>query len=372
MQRTFHRPFSIVATLVIVMSSMVMTTPEAGASGTHAPEPMPNVVGLSRAQVFAVMRADQLFFRTTGPGSSTKNWVSVTSEIPAAGTLVPWRSTVILTTSLVAVHPPRRVPNLLGLSPTRVLAAMKAAELYFVPTGPGSSTGKWNRVIHQSPAPGTLVAWHASVAISTALGVIHPKERVPSLLGLSRARVTAVLAGLHLRIRTEGLGSSSNTWTKIVRQSPAPGTLVTWNTTVTATVTIIRAHPATPLPTTTTVPPTTTTTYPGEPTTSTTTPPTTTTTVAPTTTTTIKRSVSRDYRIGVATWYSYIPGRCATWFLPMGIHVRVIDLATGHSITCVVTDHEAARGDRIIDLSETDFARLAPLAQGVIDVRVSW
>ena len=372
MQRTFHRPFSLVATLVVLMSSMVLITPEAGASGTHAPERMPNVVGLSKAQVFAVMRADQLFFRTKGPGSANGTWVSVTSEIPAAGTLVPWRSTVILTTTLVAVHPPRRVPNLVGLSPSRVVAAMKAAELYFVPHGPGSATGKWGRVVRQSPAPGTLVAWHASVVVTTALGVAHPRARVPSLLGLSRARADAILAANHLRIRTQGPGSASNTWTKIVRQSPAPGTLVPWNGTVVATVTIIRAHPAAPPATTLSDPSTTTTTYPGETTSSTTTTVPTTTTIAPTTTTTVHRSVSHDYRIGVATWYSYVPGRCATWFLPMGIQVRVIDLETGRSITCLVTDHEAARGDRVIDLSETDFARLAPLAKGIIDVRVSW
>ncbi|MHB1208118.1 MAG: PASTA domain-containing protein [Acidimicrobiales bacterium] len=372
MQRTFHRPLTLIATLVVLMSPMVLTTPEAGASGTHAPEPMPNVVGLTKAQVFAVMRADQLFFRTKGPGSADGRWVSVTSEIPAAGTLVPWRSTVILTTTLVVVHPPRRVPNLVGLPPSRVVAAMKAAELYFVSSGPGSATGKWRRVVRQSPAPGTLVAWHASVAVTTALGAVHPRERVPSLLGLSRARADAVLAANHLRIKVQGPGSVSNTWSKIVRQSPAPGTLVAWNGTVVATVTIIGAHPSSPHPTTTTVPPTTSTTYPGETTSSTTTVPPTSTTTLPTTTTTVHPSVSRDYRVGVATWYSYVPGRCATWFLPMGIHVRVIDLATGRSITCLVTDHEAARGDRVIDLSETDFARLAPLAKGVIDVRVSW
>ena len=351
---------------------MVLITPEAGASGTPAPELMPNVVGLTQAQVFAVMRADQLFFHTQGPGSAAGNWVTVTSEIPAAGTLVPWRSTVILTTSLVAVHPLRPVPNLIGLSPTRVLALMKVAELYFTTNGPGSATGKWARVVRQSPAPGTLVTWHASVSLTTAPTVAHPSERVPSLIGLSRTRATAVIKASQLRIRTQGPGSTSNTWTTIVRQSPAPGTLVAWHGVVTATVTIVRAHPVS---TTTTVPPTTTTTYPGETTTSTVSTTTTvspTPTTTPTTTTTIRRSVSRDFRIGIATWYSYIPGRCATWFLPMGIHVKVLDLATGRSITCVVTDHEAARGDRVIDLSETQFAMLAPLYKGVIRVKISW
>jgi hypothetical protein len=85
-----------------------------------------------------------------------------------------------------------------------------------------------------------------------------------------------------------------------------------------------------------------------------------------------KPSRSRDYRIGDATWYSYIPGRCATWFLPYGTRVTVRDLATGRAVVCTVTDREAARGDRVVDLSQTEFARLAPLAKGVIRVKVSW
>ena len=371
MQRAIRRPYLLIAALVIVMSSMVLTTPEAGASGSHAPEHMPNVVGLSKAQVYAVMRADQLFFRTVGPGSVGGKWVTVTSEIPAAGTLVPWRSTVILRTSDVVVHPRRRVPNLIGLSPTRVLAAMKAAELYFTTTGPGSTTGKWARVVRQSPAPGTVVAWHASVAVTTSLVAGHPKEHVPNLVGLSPASVARLIKSSQLRLHLAGPGSTNGTWTRVLRQSPEPGTVVAWHGVVNVTVTIVRAHPSTPTPTTTTVPATTTT-YPGEPTTTTTVAPTTTTTVAPTTTTTIRRSVSRDFRVGIATWYSYIPGRCASWFLPMGTHVTVLDLETGRTVSCIITDHEAARGDRVIDLSETQFALLAPLPKGVIRVKVSW
>ena len=33
---------------------------------------------------------------------------------------------------------------------------------------------------------------------------------------------------------------------------------------------------------------------------------------------------------------------------------------------------EAAHGDRVVDLSETQFAQLAPLSKGVVVVRVSW
>jgi beta-lactam-binding protein with PASTA domain len=369
--------------IILLMSSLVFATSNADASG-HAPVHMPNVVGLTKAQVYATMRSAQLFFRTQGPGSAHANWVTVVAETPTAGTLVPWRSTVTLTTSLHAVHVERRVPRLIGLTKARVYAVMKAAQLFFRTVGPGSSNGKWVAVARQSPAEGTLVAWHATVTITTRLSVPHPKRRVPRLLGLSRARALALMKADQLILRAGGAGASTGTWTKVLRQSPAPGTLVVWHAVVNVAVTKTPTRPVAtttttnPTTTTSTTPTSTTTTYPGETTTSTsstttttTTHPTTTTT-RPVTTTTRKPSKSRDFRVGVATWYSYIPGRCATWFLPYGTRVTVRDLATGRAIVCRVTDKEAARGDRVVDLSETQFAQLAPLSKGVIRVRVSW
>lgn len=91
----------------------------------------------------------------------------------------------------------------------------------------------------------------------------------------------------------------------------------------------------------------------------------------PVTTTTLKPASVR-YRVGVATWYSYVPGRCATWYLPMGTRVVVRDVATGKAVSCIVADREATHADRVVDLSETQFLLLAPLARGVIRVKVSW
>jgi hypothetical protein len=84
------------------------------------------------------------------------------------------------------------------------------------------------------------------------------------------------------------------------------------------------------------------------------------------------KDVDVDVRVGVATWYSYVPGQCATWYLPRGTRVTVEDLRNGHTISCVVTDREETRGDHAVDLSETQFAELAPLAVGVVPVRVTW
>jgi rare lipoprotein A (peptidoglycan hydrolase) len=79
-----------------------------------------------------------------------------------------------------------------------------------------------------------------------------------------------------------------------------------------------------------------------------------------------------DFKLGVATWYNYTPGDCATWYLPKGTRITVLDLGTGRSITCVITDRESHSGNHVVDLNEIQFAQLEPLAKGVISVKVSW
>jgi hypothetical protein len=124
--------------------------------------------------------------------------------------------------------------------------------------------------------------------------------------------------------------------TKVVFQAPATTTTVSPVTTTTE-----------PLPTTTTAPPP---------------PPTTTTTTDP-----------ADVATGLATWYSEAaPGRCASPWLPKGTSLTVEDLATGVTITCLVDDREAANPGRVVDLSPSGFASMAPLSQGTIQVTISW
>jgi beta-lactam-binding protein with PASTA domain len=290
---------------------------------------MPNVVGLPKADVYAAMHRAELYFTTTGPGAGG-SWRSVAGQSPKAGTLVAWHTQVTLTTSLAPGHALRRVPHLDGLSRARVYAAMRRAQLFFVTHGSGSANATWRRVLHQSPAAGALVRWHSSVAL---------------VVTTSRPRTVTK--------------KPSATTTTVKRRRP-PVT-----TTSSPTTTVAAADGST-----TTSTPDSTTTYPGETTTTTLTP-TTTTTRPEVTTTTVKKKPVR-YRIGLATWYSYIPGRCATSYLPNGTRIKVTALATGRSITCVVTDRQGARTGRVADLSETQFAVLAPLWRGVVRVRVSW
>ena len=75
---------------------------------------------------------------------------------------------------------------------------------------------------------------------------------------------------------------------------------------------------------------------------------------------------------GQATYYYYRPGECAHKTLPMGTVVTVTNVANGASTTCVVTDRGPYGAGRIIDLDSSDFAKIADIGQGVIQVHISW
>jgi beta-lactam-binding protein with PASTA domain len=349
------RPLSAVILIAALAMSTVLVAPrDVSAATAHAKRHMPSLIGLDRAQVFSVMHADALYFITKGPGSANGTWRDVVAQSPRAGTVVDWHSEATLTVSDANPHGPRAVPRLIGLSRARTFAVMERAQLFFTTSGPGSTDGKWVVVLHQTPAPGTKVDWHAEVSLKVS--TVTPHKKV-----VHKPKKRPV-----------------TTTTKPKRKpKPTPTKTCTPGTTTTTTVTTTTTQA-----TTTTSSPTTSTSVAGStttsvPTTTTTSPrPTTTTTMckAPTTTTTIKhkRPKPKRYRIGDATWYSYFPGRCATWYLPRGTRIAVRDLATGKVVHCIVTDREAAHGNRVVDLSETQFAQLAPLAKGVVVVRVSW
>lgn len=77
---------------------------------------------------------------------------------------------------------------------------------------------------------------------------------------------------------------------------------------------------------------------------------------------------------GGATWYDppWSGYTAAHKTLPFGTHVTVTNLDTGHSIVVVIDDRGPYGEGRIIDLSPEAFSALAPLSQGVLNVRISW
>jgi rare lipoprotein A len=83
---------------------------------------------------------------------------------------------------------------------------------------------------------------------------------------------------------------------------------------------------------------------------------------------------SRGSQAGEASWYSFAPGdglTAAHPWLPFGTVVTVTNLENGMTVRVVINDR-GPFGGRIIDLSNEAFARIAPLSQGVAQVRLSW
>jgi len=100
------------------------------------------------------------------------------------------------------------------------------------------------------------------------------------------------------------------------------------------------------------------------------------TTRAPTTTVPPPPPTTRppaNVETGQASWYSAPAGYCAHPTLPFGTVITVTNLANGATATCTVEGRGPfGGGGRIVDLDQTTFAKLAPLSQGVIDVRITW
>jgi beta-lactam-binding protein with PASTA domain len=235
------------------------------------------------------------------------------------------------------------MPDLVGRSRLAVYRTMRHDGLYFMTRGPGSANDHWAVVADQSPRPGASIAWHGEAVLTVSTVAPHIARAVPRVIGLSRAGVYAAMSRAQLFFRTVGPGSSSGRWVVVLSQSPAAGTKVAWHAEVTVHVAMTRPAPKRPV----------------------------TTTTAPVAATGVVIS-GTNYKVGIATWYDYTPGECATWYLPKGTRITVRDLTTGRTITCVITDREAHEYNHVVDLSETQFSQLEPLWRGVISVKVSW
>jgi hypothetical protein len=76
---------------------------------------------------------------------------------------------------------------------------------------------------------------------------------------------------------------------------------------------------------------------------------------------------------GESSWYKCSGSYAAHLSLPFGTVVTVTNLDNGRTVTVVINDRGPyGIADRIIDLCSTAFAQIAPLAQGVARVKISW
>ncbi|MBI4261254.1 MAG: G5 domain-containing protein [Actinobacteria bacterium] len=82
-------------------------------------------------------------------------------------------------------------------------------------------------------------------------------------------------------------------------------------------------------------------------------------------------SPSVGSQVGEASWYWSSGMNAAHPWLPFGTVVTVTNLDNGKSVTVTINDR-GPFGGRIIDLSDEAFAQIAPLSQGVCQVRLEW
>lgn len=81
---------------------------------------------------------------------------------------------------------------------------------------------------------------------------------------------------------------------------------------------------------------------------------------------------SGDSQTGQATWYACAGMHAAHLTLPFGTVVTVTDLDNGRQVVVVINDRGPTGAGKIIDLCSPAFAVLAPLSQGVANVRITW
>ena len=390
---------SSLATALVVVLSLLGPLP-LRASGAPISR-MPNLVGLTRAQTFAVMRAHKLYFVTTGAGSSDGTWQFVQSQSPAAGAPAPVKANAHLIVNKIVKGGPRPMPQMIGLSHSAAIAVLRANGLYYQSEGPGSSNNTWSRVVGQSPTAGVIVQWLAHITLRVATAV-HPTTTTT-----------------HPRTTTSTTTATTSTTTSTTTTNPGSSTSTTVASSTTMPTTPAVITPYGTLPPYTRV---------GE----TLTPLARSTSgnkvlvrsLSPTTcivqrntlsfrwpgicvyqfqdpgnanylpAQSITRRMQVDHQaVGQATYYSYIPGYCASHYVQMfpgspprtywfrrGTMIKVTNLANHLFIRCRVTDHEAGSLPRVVDLSMTQFSQLigrpgdfnAIKIYGVLNVIISW
>ena len=233
------------------------TTTTLVVTGTK-PRAVPNLVGLSYSQVVTALKNAGLFYSTSGPGAGTTTWTSVTAQVPVAGTVVKYHSSVRLTvtksattastttTTTIAVGA-HVVPNLVGLSYSQVIAALKSAGYFFHTTGPGAGTTTWTSVTAQSPAAGTTLAPKHTIDLTVTKSLVATTTTsktttttkattttvkaaatiaVPNVVGLGYAATVSAMHQAGLYFSTSGPLAHTTKWTKVVSESPAPGMLI--------------------------------------------------------------------------------------------------------------------------------------------------
>ena len=178
-----------------------------------------DLVGRTRDEAEALLDALGLLLEPSGEGR-------VTTQDPAAGTVVPFGTTVV-----ARLEPPPTpgplVPRLLGLTEAEARAAVEGLKLDLVVA---SATGDGERrVSEQNPTAGTPIGRNRAITV-TLTGSTTPEPdpmvAVPDVTGLEAAAVQRVLEAAGLTLAVDPTGSETGAGALSFRQDPEPGSQV--------------------------------------------------------------------------------------------------------------------------------------------------
>jgi beta-lactam-binding protein with PASTA domain len=199
---------------------------------------VPDLSRMTPASAAVVVQEKGLRFEADVPGSDSRQ---ITWQRPPASTLVPPNTLVVARSEPIPQQQAASVPvpRILNMTPEDAAALVQGAGLNFDPDAPGSTT---RRIRKQYPPPSTPVspgttvkAWSEPIPPPPAAQVA-----VPRILDMTPAAAAKLVDDAGLGFHPDVLGSTNR---KIIRQSPAPGTLVDVNTEVEAW-----SEPITPVP----------------------------------------------------------------------------------------------------------------------------
>lgn len=193
----------------------------------HTLAVVPNLSGLTTAQANAALTAAYLYPGTTTEEETTivanEGKVKANSQFPASGNTVAKDSDVDYT--YYVPNTTTTMPNVINMTPTNAVAAVRAAELVDVGQVSFSRVStEWNKVYMTSPTAGTTL--YVGQQVDLYWKIDEPKFVVPNLTGSTPS--TGQIAGSNFSWGSQTL-SSTNTTTesligKVATQSLTAGT----------------------------------------------------------------------------------------------------------------------------------------------------
>jgi serine/threonine protein kinase/beta-lactam-binding protein with PASTA domain len=224
---------ALFAVLLVVLGALVFFIGRnAGWWGTTADIQVPNLKGDTVAQAAAALRRSG--FHATpilkdGPSLLIPSG-QVISTSPAAGTMVPPGSRIVLNVSDGA--PLVNVPNVKGESCGTAESNLKAKGFVYRPVLQNSTTVSQGSVISTNPAGGTRRAQGSTVTLYCSSGAAT--TAVPQLQGKNEAEAGAILQARHLRVGPVNQVPSATVKPGLVAwTSPQAGNQVAWGTAIT-------------------------------------------------------------------------------------------------------------------------------------------